>query len=208
LYAELQSEEVIMSSCVRGFSGILCIPVMFLFFALQARASEQTPESVLWQALQHGDHFAMLRHALAPGIGDPQNFVVGDCSTQRNLSETGRQQAQRIGDRFRANGIEQAEVFTSQWCRCLDTAELLGLGAVTELPVLNSFFRNFERETTQTDELKQWLDLHDNDMPLVLVTHQVNITAMTGVFPDSGELVIVHREADGGFSVAGTVQTE
>ena len=197
-----------MSGCVRRFFVIPFIPLFLLFFGSQASASEQTSESLLWQALQQGDHFAMLRHALAPGTGDPENFAVGDCSTQRNLSETGRRQAQRIGDRFRANGIEQAHVFTSQWCRCRDTAELLGLGTVTELPVLNSFFRKFEREATQTAELARWLDAQKIDKPLVLVTHQVNITSMTGVFPDSGELVIVRREEDGRFSVAGTIETE
>ncbi|MDX1344759.1 MAG: histidine phosphatase family protein [Sedimenticolaceae bacterium] len=197
-----------MIGYMRRVFGILCIPLLFVVFAVQARASEQTAESMLWQALQHGDHFAIMRHALAPGIGDPENFAVDDCSTQRNLSETGRMQAQRIGDRFRANGIEQADVFTSQWCRCRDTAELLGLGAVTELPVLNSFFRKFELEETQTAELARWLDAQEIDKPLVLVTHQVNITAMTGVFPDSGELVIVRRDGDGRFSVAGTIETE
>ena len=197
-----------MTGCLKRVFGILCLPLLSLAFAVQAHASGKTDESLLWQALQQGDHFAMLRHALAPGTGDPQNFAVGDCSTQRNLSETGRRQAQRIGDRFRANGIEQADVFTSQWCRCRDTAELLGLGTVTELPALNSFFRKFEREATQTAELARWLDAQAIDKPLVLVTHQVNITSMTGIFPDSGELVIVRRNGDGRFSVAGTIETE
>jgi phosphohistidine phosphatase SixA len=197
-----------MSSNVRRVFCIPCVPLLLLLLAVQARASEQVPESLLWQALQHGDHFAMLRHALAPGTGDPQNFSVGECSTQRNLSDTGRQQAARIGDRFRANGIEQAEIFTSQWCRCRDTAELLGLGAVTDLPLLNSFFRYFEREETQTAELARWLDAKAIEKPLILVTHQVNITAMTGIFPDSGELVIVRREGGGSFSVAGTIETQ
>jgi phosphohistidine phosphatase SixA len=197
-----------MSVSVRRVFCIPCVPLLLLLLAVQVHASEQVPESLLWQALQHGDHFAMLRHALAPGTGDPQNFSVGECSTQRNLSDAGRQQAARIGDRFRANGIEQAEIFTSQWCRCRDTAELLGLGAVTELPLLNSFFRYLEREETQTAELARWLDAQIIDKPLVLVTHQVNITAMTGVFPDSGELVIVRREGGGSFSVAGTIETE
>jgi len=173
-----------------------------------AEESGQTTEASLWKLLQKPDHFAMLRHALAPGIGDPADFTLGDCSTQRNLSEAGRSQARRIGERFRANGIEQADVYTSQWCRCRDTAELLGLGPVKELPALNSFFRNFERETRQTAELADWLEKRDPDKPLVLVTHQVNITAMTGVFPDSGELVIVRRDRDGSFSVSGTINTD
>jgi phosphohistidine phosphatase SixA len=173
-----------------------------------AEESGQTTEASLWKLLQKPDHFAMLRHALAPGIGDPADFTLGDCSTQRNLSEAGRSQARRIGERFRANGIEQADVYTSQWCRCRDTAELLGLGPVKELPALNSFFRNFERETRQTAELAGWLEERDPDKPLLLVTHQVNITAMTGVFPDSGELVIVRRDRDGSFSVSGTINTD
>ena len=173
-----------------------------------AEESGQTTEASLWKLLQKPDHFAMLRHALAPGIGDPADFTLGDCSTQRNLSEAGRSQARRIGERFRANGIEQADVYTSQWCRCRDTAELLGLGPVNELPALNSFFRNFERETRQTAELADWLEKRDPDKPLVLVTHQVNITAMTGIFPDSGELVIVRRDRDGSFSVSGTINTD
>ena len=196
-----------MSGCVRRFFGIPFIPLFLLFFGFQASASEQTSESLLWQALQQGDHFAMLRHALAPGTGDPENFAVGDCSTQRNLSETGRRQAQRIGDRFRANGIEQAHVFTSQWCRCRDTAELLGLGTVTELPVLNSFFRKFEREATQTAELARWLDAQKIDKPLVLVTHQVNISALTGLSVGMGEALIVGAGPANAGEVLGRLRT-
>ena len=95
-----------------------------------------------------------------------------------------------------------------QWCRCRDTAELLGIGAVTGLPVLNSFFRNNEREEQQTAELRRWLAASDTGKPLLLVTHQVNITAITGVFPDPGELVIVRRAPDGTLAVAGTIQTD
>ena len=201
-----------MSSCPRQSRCVPGIPLLLLLllFAFPAisLASGKTDEASLWKALQKPDHFAMLRHALAPGTGDPADFMLGHCSTQRNLSEAGRSQARRIGERFRANGIEQADVYTSQWCRCRDTAELLGLGPVKELPALNSFFRNFERETRQTAELAAWLEKREPERPLVLVTHQVNITAMTGVFPDSGELVIVRRDRDGGFSVSGTINTD
>ena len=162
----------------------------------------------LWQALKSGGHFALLRHALAPGTGDPSTFVLGDCTTQRNLSGEGRAQASLIGDRFRANGIAAAKVYSSQWCRCLDTAGLLELGPVEELPILNSFFRRNESREPQTRALKAWIEGADFDEPVVLVTHQVNITALTGVFPASGELVVVRSGKGDEVSVVGTIETD
>jgi phosphohistidine phosphatase SixA len=165
-------------------------------------------EDDIWPALRSGEHVVLLRHALAPGTGDPAEFDVNDCATQRNLSKSGREQARRIGDLFRANGIDSAHIYSSQWCRCLETARLLGLGQVNELPIINSFFQAFHREEQQTRQLRQWLDQQDLSQPLVLVTHQVNITAMTGVFPASGELVVLHRDGDGQLRVVGTLETE
>lgn len=162
----------------------------------------------LWRSLRTGGHVALLRHALAPGTGDPASFSLEDCQTQRNLSEQGRGQARRIGRRLRHNGIESAAVFSSQWCRCLETAELLDLGAVEPLPVLNSFFGRSERRQPQTEALSEWIAGADLDRPTVLVTHQVNITALTGVYPASGELVVVRRTENGAMAVAGTIETE
>ncbi len=162
----------------------------------------------LWGALQTPGHVALLRHAIAPGTGDPANLVIGDCSTQRNLSEDGRDQATRIGESFRANGIATARVYSSQWCRCRETAEHLGLGPVQELATLNSFFRRPEVGDAQTRDLRQWLAGRALDAPLVLVTHQVNITALTGVYPASGELVIIRRTGDGEIVVVGSIETE
>lgn len=165
-------------------------------------------ETELWEALRSGGHVVLMRHALAPGIGDPPEFSIVDCSTQRNLSEEGREQAKRIGDRFRVNGIESATVYTSQWCRCVDTAELLGLGLVNELPLLNSFYLDFQRREPQTQKLREWLTKQDLKKPLVLVTHQVNINALTGAYTDSGEMIIVHRNDAGNFSVVGNIQID
>jgi phosphohistidine phosphatase SixA len=165
------------------------------------KADRQT----IWIALRSGDHFAVLRHAIAPGTGDPENFKIGDCSTQRNLSDAGRKQAAHIGERFRANGIDKARVLSSQWCRCLETANLLSLGPVTALPALNSFFEYFEREKQQTQQLTEWLDRQDFKEPLVLVTHQVNITALTGVFPASGEMLVLKRSKKGEYMVVGRI---
>jgi phosphohistidine phosphatase SixA len=165
-------------------------------------------ELALWEALRSGGHVALLRHAIAPGTGDPAAFTIGDCSTQRNLSDRGRAQADRIGRRFRANDIETARVFSSQWCRCRDTAELLKLGPVSELSALNSFFQRSENRKPQTQTLKAWLTEQDLGRMHVLVTHQVNITELTGVYPSSGELVIVRPSRSGDVTVIGTIETD
>jgi broad specificity phosphatase PhoE len=154
----------------------------------------------LWQALTDGRHVALMRHAQAPGIGDPAEFDLDDCATQRNLSEQGRAQAKAIGDRFRANGISSAQVQSSQWCRCLETARLLDLGKVKPNPALNSFFRNNAKESERTAAARALIQAQAgkaSNEPLVLVTHQVNITALTGVFPASGEILVVKPTAAG-----------
>lgn len=151
--------------------------------------------------------FLLLRHALAPGTGDPANFNVDDCTTQRNLSEAGRGQARRIGARIKQAGIEKATVYSSQWCRCMDTADLLGLGEVQVLPVLNSFYQRWHLEAEQTEALKQWLVDANLTKPRVLVTHQVNITALTGVFPASGEMVVAEISKDGKVEVIRRIKT-
>ncbi|MCB1773073.1 MAG: histidine phosphatase family protein [Gammaproteobacteria bacterium] len=139
-----------------------------------------------------------MRHAIAPGFGDPDNFRLGDCSTQRNLSDEGRQQAAAIGNWLRQHGITRAAVYSSQWCRCLETAELLDLGDVVALPALNSFFERPDDRSSNLTALRAFLaDWQPGDMPLVLVTHQVTVTAMTGVFPGSGEGVVVSLGENG-----------
>lgn len=149
-----------------------------------------------------------MRHALAPGTGDPSDFSVEDCGTQRNLSDAGRNQSKRIGARFRENGIKHAQVVASQWCRCLETAKLLDLGQVQALPIINSFFRHYEHRETQTQALRQWLSAKDHHEPVVLVTHQVNIAALTDVYPISGEIVFIRLSDNGSVDVIGTIKTD
>ena len=180
--------------------------ILVYFWTIAAAFSAEN-ESVFWDALKSEGHVALLRHALAPGTGDPPEFRLGHCATQRNLSDEGRYQADMIGDRFRENNIFGARVHSSQWCRCLETARLLKLGTVEELAPLNSFFRYFERRAPQTEALLQWLSQQRLDRPYILVTHQVNITALTGVYPDSGELVVIHRSDTGDIQVIGTIET-
>lgn len=181
--------------------------VFLICFGANVSAFSADNESMLWGALKSGSHVALLRHALAPGTGDPTEFRLGHCATQRNLSNEGRNQAGRIGDRFRENNIFEARIFSSQWCRCLNTAQLLRLGQIEELALLNSFFGQYERRDLQTNTLRAWLKKQNLDRPFVLVTHQVNITALTGIYPESGELVIVHRSGNGDIKAIGTIKT-
>ncbi len=185
---------------------ILLIAFAFLLAFLPPAHAQN--DAGLWQAIKAGQHIVLMRHALAPGTGDPDNFSLKDCRTQRNLSDQGRAQAERIGARFRAAGIDSARIYSSQWCRCLETAELLGLGPVEGLESLNSFFRNPERREASTQALRNWLAEQPLDQPLILVTHQVNITALTDIFPRSGEMIVLRRSEDGTLTVAGRMETE
>ncbi len=157
----------------------------------------------LLKLLATGNHFALMRHALAPGTGDPANFNVNDCSTQRNLNDKGRQQAVAIGAHLKAVADLKFDVYSSQWCRCMETATLLAVGAVTPMPEINSFFADRSTAESQTRATTDWLI--NAKLPVLLVTHQVNITALTGVYPTSGEIVVMKREADGTLVVAGSL---
>ena len=152
-------------------------------------------ESDLARLIGKPDHVIVLRHARAPGTGDPADFRLGDCTTQRNLSDEGRRQAARIGARLRAAGLAETTVYSSQWCRCLETARGLAVGPVVELPALNSFFQSPELEQKHTRPLRSWIASADLSRPVVLVTHQVNITALTGIFPAEGEILILRRDS-------------
>lgn len=158
-----------------------------------------------WETVREGGHVVLLRHALAPGTGDPPGFELGDCSTQRNLSAAGREQARRIGEQLRAVGLGGAPVYTSQWCRCRETAELLGLTAPEPLRGLNSFFGRYADREPTLQALRGFLRGRDEAPTAVLVTHQVNITATTDVFPASGQAVVARVAPDGGLTTVGTV---
>ena len=166
----------------------------------------EAEEAKILRLLRKPGHVAVARHALAPGIGDPENFNLEDCATQRNLSPEGRAQARKMGELFREQTIQEARVFTSQWCRCRDTARLLKLGKPTELPALNSFFRQRNGREPQMRELRAWLQKRPRDKPVVLVTHQVVITALTGVFPASGEILVLKDEGNGEWSLIGRIR--
>ena len=131
-----------------------------------------------------------LRHALAPGVGDPENFIKEDCSTQRNLNNKGRLQARLIGNYLRSTNLKFSQILTSEWCRCIDTAKELNLGQWTTFSGLNSFFQEYEKKDQVMNKLQKKLDsLGYSDLAL-FVTHQVVISEQTGIVPRSGEMVL------------------
>jgi phosphohistidine phosphatase SixA len=174
-----------------------------LSFFLTVIASAQATQDMAWTQLRQGLAVALIRHAIAPGLGDPPGFRIGDCTTQRNLSQEGRDQARRIGEFFHEKGVKETSVYSSQWCRCLETARLLTLGPVKELPALNSFFENRSTEESQTKQLPKFIMSLPADKPVIMVTHQVNITALTGIVPSSGEIIILQLTKDGQGKVLG-----
>ncbi|TVQ53413.1 MAG: histidine phosphatase family protein [Rhodobacteraceae bacterium] len=146
---------------------------------------------------------AALRHALAPGGGDPPGFRLDDPATQRRLSDAGRAQARAIGARLA--GVRFDHVLTSRWDRCRETAALLGLGPPRDAPALDSFFGDRARGPAQTEETRALLLAMAPEETALLVTHQVNVTALTGVVPRSGEVVVFTIDHAGGVEVRGRI---
>lgn len=157
--------------------------------------------AVAFESLKEPGRVAIMRHALAPGTGDPAGFRLDDCVTQRNLDERGRRQAREIGAALRSAGVVFDRVLTSQWCRCRETAALLGFGEPEDAPFLNSFFADRSTRDEQTAALRAFLAALDPGETVMLVTHQVNITALTGRGVGSGEVFVLAPGADGGVEV-------
>ncbi|OAB60734.1 hypothetical protein AY599_00945 [Leptolyngbya valderiana BDU 20041] len=190
------------------------------FLLVAAGGGPSHADEAAWDALQRPGSFAILRHALAPGTGDPADFALGDCRTQRNLSAAGRSQARRIGAAFAERGIAVDRILTSQWCRSRDTAtELAGALAapqlgwtanvpVADLPPLNSFFGRRGAEPAQTAALLDFLGAVPQDEKLVLVSHFVNVRALTGISARSGGLVVFELDAAGVVRVLGEILIE
>lgn len=152
--------------------------------------------------LKEPGHVAILRHALAPGTDDPPGFRLEDCATQRNLNETGRQQARALGERIRAAGVEVDQIYSSQWCRCLETAELMAVGEVKPLPDLNSVYgRHRVHEAQRTANMRAFLKRLDPNNSTVLVTHFANIYALTRQSASSGGGVVLRVDEEGRFAV-------
>ena len=163
-----------------------------------------------WRQVVAGRFAILLRHArTTPGIGDPAGFRLEDCSTQRNLSEAGRAQARRFGLEFDRRGIRVQEVRSSRWCRCLDTARLaFPRHEIEPLEALDSFFVDGTAGGAQTAALRDYLGALPATRLVVLVTHMVNITALTREAPAMGEALVVRTGASGTGEVLGWLRVD
>ncbi|MBL8518768.1 MAG: histidine phosphatase family protein [Betaproteobacteria bacterium] len=175
-----------------------------IFFSCPATAGE-----TLWKALQGGGHVILMRHATTvTGTGDPPGYRLEDCATQRNLSDAGRAEARRIGDMFRDRKVPVGDVRSSLWCRCLDTAKLAFGKAVAWAP-LNSFFDTPRLSAPATEAVRQHLaTLKPGRENHVFVTHQVNISALTGVHPAMGEMVVLKLDGTREPSIVGRLTAQ
>lgn len=155
-----------------------------------AAATPVTATDLATTAAGMGADVLFLRHAIAPGTGDPAGFRLDDCSTQRNLSDEGRAQASALGEALRQSGLPLGAVLSSQWCRATETAERLSLGLVTVDPGLNSFFGNPDARTPTLTLLEATLAALPRNTITIMVTHQVVISAITGHSTASGGAVL------------------
>lgn len=191
---------------MRGRKDVIPMLVWLVAFMQYAIAADQSSEQAAWAALRSGGHIVLIRHAITePGVGDPPGFTIGNCSTQRNLSAQGRIDATRIGEAFRSRRIAVSEVLSSRWCRCIDTA-MLAFGKAKPVPMLDSMFNDREKPADEKiREVFAWVEKNPAPGNLVLVTHNQNIQALTGVSPASGDMIVVTPDQPGKFRVIGRI---
>ena len=167
-----------------------------LFLAgLLALASLAHADDALWAKLKAGGNVLLIRHAATePGLGDPPNFFLGDCKTQRNLSEAGREEARRVGRTLKWRAVAVSEVRASQWCRTLETAELAFGHPPVPWEALNSLHKDPDREAERTRAVAALIATVRPPQNVALVTHNFNIRALTGISPSTAEIVVVRGE--------------
>lgn len=157
----------------------------------------------VWQQLRQGGQVVLMRHAeTTPGVGDPPNFRIDDCATQRNLSPQGRADARRIGMALRAGGVRVGDVLTSRWCRAVETAQL-AFGRYAIWPELNSLFHDRARQDAQNRAVRRRIGAFRGPENLFLVGHGSNILALTGIHPSMGAMVVVTPGGARDFTVLG-----
>lgn len=185
------------------------MPSRFLLAALlfAVCGSALANEPAAWDALRRDGAVALVRHADAPGVGDPSGWKLDDCATQRNLSEAGRAQARALGARLKAERIVVAQLLASPWCRTVETATLLGAGPVRTEPTFSNAFVLSARRAQFTAGARKLIAQWRGPGTLVVVTHGDNIQALTGRSPATAELVVVASGADGSVREVGAVLT-
>ena len=188
--------DVLGPVLIKSISGLKLMLIrylllVFLIFSSVAQSAfaSKNIDSIIDKLNEIDANVLLMRHAVAPGFGDPDNFVIKQCVTQRNLDVVGRHQAVSLGQRLKQSGIEIDKVYSSYWCRCLETAKLLKLGVVERFAGLNSFFEgHVDRDQTLHLLQKKLANLDQSSLTL-MVTHQVVIQAVTGMSVSSGSFV-------------------
>lgn len=164
--------------------------LLILWWLVPASADE----AAAWAALRAGGHVALMRHADAPGVGDPPGYRLEDCATQRLLNDTGRERAAAVGDRLRAERAVVSRVLSSPWCRCIETAEQLAAGPVGVAPAFSNAFVLSDQRDELTAAGRAVIADWRGPGTLLVVTHGENIAALTGTGAASGEIVVVAPE--------------
>ena len=173
-----------------------------LFIGLLNFTNHAFSDEKVLKYLKEGKKLIFIRHAIAPGNGDPDNFNIKDCSTQRNLDKNGINQSKKIGLFFKSNKIKIDKVLSSEWCRCTDTAKYAFENFET-FDALNSFYdeRFAANETKQINDLKQYIKNWNSDKNLVFVTHYVVISSIFNTGTSSGEIIV----SDKNFNIIGSI---
>ena len=165
---------------------------LFIAFVLASGAANAADESAAWNALRADGYVALIRHASAPGpAGDPADYKLDDCATQRNLSEQGRTEARALGERFRTQRVKVGKIVSSEWCRCRQTAELMNIGPVEVAPTFNNAFVLNVMRDALTAGARATIGAWRGPGTMVVVTHGQNIMAMLGIHPREGDVIVV-----------------
>ena len=173
--------------------------VLLVAFMLASDAANADDSTAAWTALRADGYVALIRHASAPGpAGDPVNYKLDDCATQRNLSEQGHAEARALGERFRMQQVKVGRIISSQWCRCRQTAELMNIGPVEVAPTFNNVFVLNATRDTLTAGARATIGAWRGPGTLVVVTHGQNIMAMLGIHPREGEVIVVMPDPTSG----------
>jgi phosphohistidine phosphatase SixA len=165
-------------------------------------------DDALWRRLGRDGHVVLLRHALAPGNHDPPGFVLEDCSTQRNLSEAGRDQARALGRLARARGMKVGRVLSSRWCRARDTASL-AFGSYEPWPELDYFVGGDHRDLPRrVGRIKEAIGAWKGPGTLVLVSHHLVISNVVERPVPEATMFVLEPRPDGTFAVLGTIEAK
>ena len=178
--------------------------LLIIFISINSPIKADSNQNVI-NELKSGGNLIFIRHAYAPGGGDPINFDINKCSTQRNLSDSGRKQATEIGSFFKKNNIQVDKVYSSEWCRCKETA-LFAFNEFETKNFLNSFFSSkfAKNKDSQIEKLKEFINNWDGKNNIIFVTHYVVISEILNYAPSSGEIVISNKD----FKVIDTIEIE